>query len=127
MLRGDVSFQDLSHFQDAYVFGNLSHLHANPDGVAFFIKNFSKNYKGVPPMLQRLGTISFQGEISGYFTDLVTYGRLRTNIGSLSTDIKFSSDKEKESISYSGSMATSDFELGKLTDNPKWGKITFNM
>lgn len=46
-------------------------------------------------MLQRLGTISFQGEISGYFTDLVTYGRLRTNIGSLSTDIKFSSDKEK--------------------------------
>ena len=127
LLRGDVSFQDLSHFQDAYVFGNLSHLHANPDGVAFFIKNFSKNYKGVPPMLQRLGTISFQGEISGYFTDLVTYGRLRTNIGSLSTDIKFSSDKEKESISYSGSMATSDFELGKLTDNPKWGKITFNM
>ena len=78
-------------------------------------------------MLQRLGTISGQGEISGYFTDLVTYGRLRTNIGSLSTDIKFSSDKEKESISYSGSTATSDFELGKLTDKPKWGKITFNM
>lgn len=34
-LRGDVSFQDLSRPQDAFVFGNLSNLYADPEGVAF--------------------------------------------------------------------------------------------
>ena len=74
-LRGDVSLQDLSHPENAYVFGNLSNLYADPEGIAFFVRNFSKNYNGVPPVLQHLGTVSFRGEVSGYFTDLVTYGQ----------------------------------------------------
>lgn len=96
LLKGDVSLQDLSHPQDAYIFGNLSNLYADPDGIAFFVRNLSKDYKGVPPALQHLGTISFRGEISGYFTDLVTYGEVRTDIGTVKTDVKFSSDKEKD-------------------------------
>ena len=38
-LRGDVSLQDLSHPQDAFVFGNLSSLYADPEGIAFFVRN----------------------------------------------------------------------------------------
>ena len=68
LLKGNVSLQDLSHPQDAYIFGNLSNLYADPDGIAFFVRNLSKDYKGVPPVLQNLGTVSFRGEISGYFT-----------------------------------------------------------
>ena len=126
-MQGDISFQDLSRPQDAYVFGNLSRLYADPEGIAFFVRNLSKDYKGVPPVLQRLGTVSFRGELSGYFTDLVTYGRLRTDLGSLHTDIKLSVDREKSAVSYSGSLATDRFELGRLTDNAQWGKITFNV
>lgn len=127
LLKGDVSFQDLSHPQDAYVFGNLSNLYADSDGVAFFVRNLSKEYKGVPPALQHLGTVSFRGEISGYFTDLVTYGEVRTDIGTIKTDVKFSSDKEKGYFSYSGAVKTTEFELGKLLNNDKFGKVTFNM
>ena len=87
-LRGDVSLQDLSHPENAYVFGNLSNLYADPEGIAFFVRNFSKNYNGVPPVLQHLGTVSFRGEVSGYFTDLVTYGQVRTDIGTIQTDVK---------------------------------------
>ena len=36
-----------------------------------------------------LGNVSFQGEISGYFTDLVTYGQLQTSLGNVKTDLKF--------------------------------------
>lgn len=127
LLKGDVSLQDLSHPQDAYIFGNLSNLYADPDGIAFFVRNLSKDYKGVPPALQHLGTISFRGEISGYFTDLVTYGEVRTDIGTVKTDVKFSSDKEKGYFSYSGAVKTAEFELGKLLANDKFGKVTFNM
>lgn len=126
-LRGDVSFQDLSRPRDAFVFGNLSSLYADPDGVAFFVRNLSKNYEGVPPVLQRLGTISFQGEISGYFTDLVTYGLVRTDMGSIKTDLKISSDKDKGYFAYSGAVKTEEFELGNMLANAKLGKVTFNL
>lgn len=126
-LKGDVSLQDLSQPGNAYVFGNLSSLYADPEGVAFFVRNLSKNYNGVPPVLQHMGTISFRGEVSGYFADLVTYGQVRTDLGTIKTDVKLSSDKEKGYFAYSGAVQTEDFELGKMLNNNKFGKVTFNL
>lgn len=126
-LQGDASFQDLSQPQDAYVFGNLTELSANTRGVGFLVRNLSHNYNGVPPLLERLGDIDFRGEISGYFTDLVTYGLLRTSLGNVKTDLKLSSDKSKGLFAYSGAVKTVDFELGKLLANDEWGAITFNL
>lgn len=79
------------------------------------------------PVLQHLGNTSFHGEISGYFTDLVMYGLFRTDIGSVQTDLKLSSDKAKALFSYSGGVKTTDFELGQLLGNKQLGKITFNL
>ena len=122
-----MSLQDLSHPQEAYIFGNLTNLYADPEGVAFFVRNLSKDYKGVPPVLQHLGTVSFRGEISGYFTDLVTYGEVRTDIGTIKTDLKLSSDKEKGYFAYSGAVKTTEFEIGKMLGNDKFGKVTLNL
>ena len=126
-LSGDVSLQELSSPQDAYVYGKLSELSANSRGVGFLVRNLSSNYNGVPPLLERLGDIDFRGEISGYFTDLVTYGQLRTGLGNVKTDVKLSSDKTKGLFAYSGAVKTEEFELGKLLDNEKLGEITFNL
>ena len=102
-------------------------MYADPEGIAFFVRNFSKNYNGVPPVLQHLGTVSFRGEVSGYFTDLVTYGQVRTDIGTIQTDVKLSSNKDKGYFAYSGAVKTKEFELGKMLGNKKLGKVTFNL
>ena len=52
-LKGDVALQDLSHPQDAYVFGTLSELTATTRGVGFLVRNLSHDYNGVPPVLER--------------------------------------------------------------------------
>lgn len=126
-LKGDVSLQDLSSPQDAFVYGNLSELAATTRGVGFLVRNLSPDYNGVPPILGRLGDIGFRGEISGYFTDLVTYGRLRTGLGTVQTDIKLSSDKSKGVFAYSGAVKTESYKLGELLNNEKLGEITFNL
>ena len=123
-LRGDISFQDLAHPADAYVMANLSNLHADREGLAFLLRNFGAANVST---IQNLGSVSFQGQLSGYFTDLVTYGRIRTDLGSLNTDIKITSDKEEGYLAYSGKLKTEDFELGSLIHNEKLGKITFNL
>lgn len=126
-LKGNLSLQDLSNPKDAYIFANIASLHADPEGVSFLVRNLSKKQSVPSPIFKHLGAISFRGEISGYFTDIVTYGQLRTDIGTVNADVKLSSDKEKENVAYSGSVKTKDFELGKMLGNDKLGKVTFNL
>ena len=126
-LLGEVSFQDLARPIDAYVIGELSHLYADPEGIAFFVRNLSQPYTGVPPTLQHLGSISFRGQISGYFTDLVTYGQVRTNLGIVQTDVKLSSNKERGTFAYSGEVKTENFDLGTMVGNKQLGKVTLGL
>lgn len=127
-LNGNVSLQDLIHPSDIYLYGKLSNLYMDREGIALFARNLNQDWQTMPPdMLLRLGTISFQGEISGYFTDLVTYGRIQTDLGVLNADMKLSSDKKKGSFSYSGRLQTPNFELGKILNNNKFKDITFNL
>ena len=126
-LKGDVALQDLSHPLDAYVFGTLSELTATTRGVGFLVRNLSHDYNGVPPVLERLGNVSFRGEVSGYFTDIVTYGQLHTDLGGVNMDLKLSSDKSKGLFAYSGAVKTTDYKLGKLLANEQLGEITFNL
>ena len=126
-LKGDVALHDLSHPQDAYVFGTLSELTATTRGVGFLVRNLSHDYNGVPPVLERLGNVSFRGEVSGYFTDIVTYGQLHTDLGGVNMDLKLSSDKSKGLFAYSGAVKTTDYKLGKLLANEQLGEITFNL
>ena len=123
-LQGDASLQDLSQPDNAYVFANLSRCQADREGVTFLLRNFGN---ATLPALQNLGNISFRGELSGYFTDLVTYGRIRTDLGEVNTDVKISSNKEEGYLAYSGQVETQDFDLGTMLNNAKLGKITLNL
>ena len=127
LLKGNVSHAGSVSSARCIHIRQSVQLYADPDGIAFFVRNLSKDYKGVPPVLQNLGTVSFRGEISGYFTDLVTYGEVRTDIGTIKTDVKLSSDKDKGYFAYSGAVKTTGFELGRMLNNDKFGKVTFNM
>ena len=62
----------------------------------------------------RLGNISFTGNFTGFLTDFVTYGKFRSDLGNISTDIKFKPDK-KNSFVYTGSMDIEGADIGKLT------------
>ena len=126
-LKGDVSFQDLSHPIDSYVFANLSRLYIDQAGMDFLMHNLNENRDKAPSALSNLGTVSFNGELSGYFTDLVTYGKMRTDLGDIDTDVKITSDRESGYVAYSGRVNTADFDLGAMFANEKLGKITFNM
>ena len=126
-LQGDLSLQDLTTPEDAFVFGHLSRLHADQRGVAFLMRNLNPDHPDVPPVLQRMGNVSFRGEVSGYFNDLVMYGRVHTDVGDLQTDLKISSDKEKQLFAYSGSMKTTDWNLQQMLGNKKLGHVTFNL
>jgi hypothetical protein len=126
-IGGNVDFRDLSEPSDAFIFGNLSHVSIDKEGMDFILRNLSDKHKETLGVLKNLGDISFRGEISGYFTDLVTYGNFRTELGAMSVDVKLTTDKSKGLFSYSGRLKTDGFEFGQWLNFEKWGKTSFNL
>jgi hypothetical protein len=126
-LKGNLSLQDMSQPQDAFIFGKLSNLYADQDGLFLISQSLGQNNKETSSLIKRIGNLSFHGEISGYFTELVTYGIIDTNMGSIRADVKLSSNKQEKALTYSGSIKTKDFELGRIIANSKVGKVTFNL
>jgi len=62
----------------------------------------------------------------GILTTWLPYGTFNTGLGTVKTDIKFSSDKSKGSYNYSGAIKTNEFNLGRLLNNEdKFGKTIF--
>ncbi len=86
--------QELSHPQDAYVYGTLSELSANNRGVGFLVRNLNPDYNGVPPILERLGNISFPRRNFRILHRLVNVrSACVQGLGDVKTDLKLSADK----------------------------------
>lgn len=127
LLNGNLSLQNLTHPHDALIYGHLSNLYADADGMNFFTRNFNQKGLNLAPIFKNMKFVSFQGEISGYFTDLVTYGQIRTDLGTIHSDLKLALNKDQNNLSYSGSIKTKDFKLGTMMGNNKVGKITLDL
>ncbi len=98
------------------------------------IDEFRTNYKEfseiltfarIPENTRKLGTSTFRGNFTGFFSDFVAYGTLNTAIGSLKTDINMKIPKNAEPR-YSGSMKISNFQAGYYLDDPNMGLLSFS-
>lgn len=125
-LAGNILFEKLSHPRQMYINGTLSELAVNTHGIDFLADNLSPKSKKVSPMLKRLGSIRFRGDIAGRISDLMVNGQLNTSLGTIRADLKLKSD-QKQSLLYSGAVQTKDFRLGTLLDNSKMGGITLKV
>lgn len=72
----------------------------------------------LPENFNKLGNISFQGLIDGFITDLVVYGSMNTNLGSVNTDVRLDAKNGIENLAYSGQLDLKNFDLGTWSDNP---------
>jgi len=126
---GKMSLKGISNPEEAYLFGEVNKMFITNEGLSGLINNFSKDPVILPEPVKRLGTINFQGEISGFFDNLVAYGKLSSSIGSIETDILFGSNKEKNVAAFlSGTVSSSELLIHDLfeADNP-FGVARFDL
>ncbi|TLX75184.1 translocation/assembly module TamB [Labilibacter sediminis] len=80
-----------------------------------------------PESFDKMGNIEYSGKFSGFTDNLVAFGRFKTDIGVLNTDIGFKIDKDNKLI-YSGLLNTEAFNIGHLTGSAKnLNKVTMDV
>jgi hypothetical protein len=85
-------------------------------------------YVKLPSQLDKLGNVSFKGAYFGFVNDFVAYGKLKTAVGDVSSDIKISIDKKTKTPYYSGTFAGYNVDPGAfMKGNKLLGKANFDL
>ena len=78
-----------------------------------------------PESFYDAGTLSFNGNFSGFLSDFVTFGTLESEMGILTTDLLVIPE-EQGTVRYSGNISTTDFNIGHLLKDSVLGRATFD-
>ena len=126
-INGNAHLRDITNSYNANIRGQLSEAFADPDGVAFLMRNLSDNFEELPEPITNLGSIHFNGNVSGPLRHLMTHGNLQTDLGSFQGNMQLRSDSIKGIIGYEGDLHTERFALGSLLGNKNLGDISFSL
>ena len=79
----------------------------------------------LPELLLKLGNISFDGSFTGFITDFVTYGHLRSDYGTITTDLSMRPEPRKR-YRIKGLMNGNEINLGEITGRKNlFGNMSF--
>jgi hypothetical protein len=122
-LNCDFDFSGLQKIENAFMYVGINSLKTNAIDIEK-IRIPEKGYLIMPEVLYKLGNISFDGSFTGFTTDFVTYGKIRTSQGNISTDISLRPEESKK-YRIKGLLTGSDINFGELTGKPEFlGKLS---
>jgi TamB, inner membrane protein subunit of TAM complex len=122
VVDGDIALRGLPDIRQTFIDFKGNTLQTNySDLIALFpsLKNVRQ------PQLQKLGTINYKGNFTGFINDFVTYGTLSSSLGNIRADINMKLPDGRPAI-YSGTVSTEGFRLGQFLNNSQLGNIAFN-
>ena len=121
-INGDITLSGLPDIDQTFIDFRSNDTRTNYAEIIRFVPAV----KGITnPDLASLGNIHFTGSFTGFMHDFVTFGTLRTNLGTITSDLNMKLPKGKEPV-YSGNIATPGFQLGKFVCNSQIGLISFS-
>jgi len=127
LLNADLDINGLPDIREAFIYGQINELDLPKTDVQDLVSELSNKPFVLPKELDQLGLVKYKGNITGFLSNLVAYGNISTSLGSISTDILLKFENQLKDLSYNGTIKTSNFQLGRLLNNPQLGKIAFNL
>jgi hypothetical protein len=118
LFDGQMSLKGVDRPNEAYLYGKVNRMFVTPEGARLLSAAAGNGSAELPEVVRRLGTVTFEGSISGFFDNMVAYGRANTAIGSIRTDILIGSNREKGADSYvRGRIWSSELLISELFGN----------
>jgi hypothetical protein len=125
LLSCDFDFSGLPDIENSFIFLSINELSTIPADLQKLRLPGNKALV-LPGFAGQLEKIYFSGSFTGFTTDFVAYGNLRTPAGSIKTDISLR-PLEKNTYRVRGLISGNTIQLGSLADNPELlGNVSFS-
>ena len=117
----------LPDISNSYISLNLKDSYLNLKDISDIKlpESSKKKHIDIPSFLQEEGLINYKGSFTGFLSNFVAYGKLKSKSGNMNIDLSFIPSK-KDSVAINGHLKTVNFGLGKLFNSAAIGDITFN-
>jgi len=117
-IAADLSINGLPELDEAFIFGEVKQLSSSVrDAQSIYLPPFEERKPlHLPENIQKLGKVSFQGDLVGMFNDLVANGKFTTDYGSITTDLAVVSDIPNKRYNFKGDISIDAFQVGKILD-----------
>lgn len=124
-IDGDMRFRNLiENIDQFYIDGNFNQLQVSNRDLKKILPAILG--KQLPVALSELGTINARGYASVDRNNVVSRLTAQTRQGNLTTDVNLT-DIRSGLIGYSGTIKTSDFNVGALSKNKDFGYLSVNL
>ena len=102
-------------------FSSIHDLHVSSQTIGFVQKEILNKDKQLPAEIERLGDISFIGDVGGFGGDVSVKGRLTTDAGNANVGIGLHGD------SFTARLETNGLDIKKILDDNKFGILASNL
>ena len=126
---GNFNFVGLPNIEETFVNLSVEKLVTHKADLESFRLpySFSAPHLNLPVELNKLGIITFSGNFTGFMHDFVAFGQFNSRLGQVNTDIAILAEDNFKEISYSGNIATKNFNLKQLLDNhEEFGSVSLS-
>jgi len=114
----DFDISGLPEIENSFIYLGINTLRSNAKDLRKI--DLPGNAKPViPEIIDKLATFTFSGSFTGFTTDFVAYGKLRTSAGTIKTDISLRPEKPNK-FRVNGLVSGTDIDLGYLTGKPEY-------
>jgi hypothetical protein len=127
LLKADLDINGLPNLNEAFIYGKINDLQVEKNDLQDFVSDVSKKPFLLPRELNQLGQIKYKGNLTGFLSNLVVYGNLNTNVGSITTDILLKFENDLKDLAFNGTVKSNNFQLGKMLNNKQLGNVVFDI
>lgn len=116
-LAASVELTGINNLDEMFIYTNINEFSVKLFPLESLIASITRKPFLFPTEIRNLGQLEYSGNISGFFSDIVAYGKLQTNVGTLSTDILLAFDIKNNTLDYKGNLRSSRLRLNRLLGN----------
>ncbi len=122
-IHGNMAFKNMLGEKEFRFDGNFKRFQSNYDDLVNLMPELLQPV--LPEVLKELGHLGLSGRVSVTKRMVNTHSWVKTDLGSAKLNFKLSNLKSPGYENYEGRVKFKDFQLGKLLENPKFGKANF--
>ncbi len=118
---GDINLNGLPNINETFISASFDKARTSADDLRKIYPTLV-----LPKELNALGLSRISGNFDGFYYDFAAKAQVVSQIGTITSDINIKFEDGIENASYKGKLATIDFDLGKLINEPLLGNVTLN-
>ncbi|MBX7205159.1 MAG: translocation/assembly module TamB [Bacteroidia bacterium] len=119
---GDLSMRGLPNIDETFIDLKANRVQTVESDLYLLLKKIK-----LPRNFAQLGTTSFTGKFTGFINDFVAYGTLKSELGTVQSDINLKLADDMAASEYSGNLSLNNFDIGALLNEEKLlRKVTLN-